>query len=108
MKFCCASNVAIKNVKITRKIIIFSKSTDLKNIRFLILDVLPVILFRSNSKAMNQLFPTIMLNSRKIMKITLTLNFETPLRLNLDHQSKKKSPQGVQLFFEKSHKRTRM
>ena len=29
-----------------------------------------------------------MLNSRKIMKIMSTLNFETPLQLNLDPQSK--------------------
>ena len=58
MKFCCASNAAIKNVKIARKKInifpkIFSTKIDifLKKVRFLenkvyfqILEVLPVIL----------------------------------------------------------------
>ena len=58
MKFCCASNVAIKNVKIARKKINFfpkifsTKSSFLKKIQifrkhkvyFQILEVLPVIL----------------------------------------------------------------
>ena len=78
MKFRCASNAAIKNVKIARKKINFfakifsTKSPFFKKIQiftkykvyFQILEVLPVIwlliyMFRSNNKAMNQLFPTL-------------------------------------------------
>ena len=69
MKFCYASNAAIKNIKIARKKInfffqnIFNKIAILKNeiVYFQILGVLPVIFtayLLSNNKAMNQLFPT--------------------------------------------------
>ena len=48
MKFCCASNAAIKIVKIARtKIVIFQKSTELfrkHNIYFWTQAVLPIIL----------------------------------------------------------------
>ena len=39
-----------------------------------------------------------MLNSRKIMKIMLTLNFETPLTQNLDPQSNSFSPHCYTIF----------
>ena len=77
MKFRCASNAAIKNVKIARKKINFlSKIFSTKSpfffkiqifrkdkVYFQILEVFPIILttiylFRSNNKAMNKLFPT--------------------------------------------------
>ena len=75
MKFRCASNAVIKNVKNRRKKInFFSKIFSTKspfflkiqifrkhNVYFQILEVLPVILTgrsRSNNKAMNQLFQT--------------------------------------------------
>ena len=92
MKFRCASNAAIKNVKIARKKInIFSKIFSTKSpfffkkipifrkykVYFQILEVIPVILttylFRSNNKAMTHE------NSRKTMIIMSTLYFETPL-----------------------------
>ena len=75
MKFCCASNVAIKNLKIARKKInfftfffqsLFSQKLQIfENITYIFgfykffpsLRLL-IYLFRSNHKAMNQLFPT--------------------------------------------------
>ena len=77
MKFCCVSNAAIKNVKITRKKVNFfpkhfqenrhfsKKYRFLENIkyifrfwRFFPSFGLLNYLFRSNNKAMNQLFPS--------------------------------------------------
>ena len=94
MKFCCASNAAIKNVKIARKKInffpkIFSTKSPLSKkiqifrrdkVYFQILEVLPIILttyflFRWYESTISN----IVLNSRKIMKIMSTLYFETPL-----------------------------
>ena len=54
MKFRCASNAAIKNVKIARKKINFFSKIFLTKSPF----KKRIYLFRSNNKAMNQLFPT--------------------------------------------------
>ena len=94
MKFCCASNAAIKNVKIARKKIncfpkIFSTKSPLSKkiqifrrdkVYFQIPEVLLIILttyflFRWYESTISN----IVLNSRKIMKIMSTLYFETPL-----------------------------
>ena len=97
--FCCASNAAIKNVKIARKKInffpkIFSINRHLEKkiqifrkhkVYFQILEVLPVIL---TTYLPVSVFSNIVLNSRKIMKIMSTLYLRPPLRPNHDPQSK--------------------
>ena len=98
MTFCCASNAAIKNVKIAKKINIFPKifSTNLPffkkinifrkhKVYFQILGILPVIL-TTYLPAYESTISNIVLNSRKIMKIMLSLFFETPLRPNHEPQ----------------------
>ena len=129
MKFRCTSNAAIKNVKIARKKINFSSkifSTKLpfflnililKNIRYIFRfwNFFPsfwllICLFRSNNKAMNQLFPTSCGIHKKITKIMSTLYFETP------PYSQIMTPQSkfffyhtvLNYFFGKIHQRTIM
>ena len=61
MKFCCASNAAIKNVKIARKKInFFSKIFSTKS--------LLTYLFMSNNKAMNQQFQHRVEFTKKILR----------------------------------------
>ena len=129
MKFCCASNAAIKNVKIARKkinffpknifnkiAIFFKKYRFLENIkyifrfwRFFPSFWLLIYLFRSNNKAMNQLFPTSCWIHEKIWKSCQLYILRPPLRPNHDPQSKKIFRHTVwNYFFGKSPQRTIM
>ena len=108
MKFCCASNAAIRNVKIARKKITFfpkcfqqnrhflKKYRFLENIRYIFRFRrffpsfwLLIYLFRSNNKAMNQLFPTSCWIHEKLWKSCQLYILRPPLRPNLNPQSKK-------------------
>ena len=123
----CASNAAIKNVKIARKKINFfskifltnrhflKKYWFLENIRYIFRFWrffpsfwLLIYLFRSTNKAMNQLFPTSCWIHKKLRKSCQLYIFRPPLQSNHDPQSKFFSPHGVKLFFGKSHQRTIM
>ena len=118
IKFCCASNAAIKNVKIARKKINFfpkiisTKLPFLKKYRFLgnIRYIfrfwrffpsfwLLIYLFRSNNKAMNQLFPTSCWIYEKLWKSCHLYILRPPLRPNHCPQSKKEFCHTVSNYF---------
>ena len=107
MKFRCASNAAIKNVKIARKKInffskIFSTKSPFKkkyrfleNIRYIFRFWrffpsfwLLIYLFRSNNKAMNELFPTSCWIHEKLWKSCQLHILRPPLQPNHDPPSK--------------------
>ena len=109
MKFRCASNAAIKNVKIARKknqlfsqnifnkiAILLKKYRFLENIRYIFRFWrffpsfwLLIYLFRSNNKAMNQLFPTSCWIHEKLWKSCQLYILRPPLQPNHDPPSKK-------------------
>ena len=101
MKFRCASNAAIKNVKIARKkITFFSKIFSTKCQKYKFLENITYIfwfwkffpsfwllvyLFRSNNKAMNQLFPTSCWIHKKLWKSCQLYILRPPLQKIFRH-----------------------